>query len=315
MPYSSDVKAEDLSYLGENDVARWLVLGAAGFVGRAAFSELKAHGHRTVGAGRSASRPAKINGDSWHLIDVCDAHNLRTLLRNLRPSILLNAIGHHPMAANSELRDFYVRSTTMILEAVQAEQPSCRVVLMGSAAEYGNSTNAGGSSETDACRPLSDYGRAKCEQFDVACRFAANGLAVSTARLFNLIGSGQGSHRFVGALLEQIRRGGRPVEVHSGNHVRDWIDVRDAARALIMLAESPKPPAVANICTGKGHTVEFVAGIVGRLAGVEVDVKPGEASPDFLWHSVGNTGRINNLGWRHQHELIESLTDQWRVFL
>ena len=160
--------------------------------------------------------------------------------------------------------------------------------------------------------PLSDYGRAKCGQFDVACRFAANGLDVITARLFNPIGHGQGSHRFVGALLERIRHGERPVQVHSGNHVRDWIDVRDAARALVTLAESPESPVVVNLCTGKGHTVEFVANAVGRLAGVEVEVKPGGTSSDVLWHSVGNPGRMFNLGWRPQHGLAESLADLWR---
>jgi len=315
MPYKTDMKAVNRSYLHDHDVARWLVLGAAGFVGRATLTELKTRGRQTAGADRSAPRPATVNGDSWHMIDVCDVHSFRALLRKLRPSILLNAIGHHPVAANSELRDFYVHSTTMLLEAVQAEQPSCRVVLMGSAAEYGNSTDAAGSFETDTSHPLSDYGRAKCEQFDVACRFAAKGLAVSTARLFNPIGPGQGSHRFIGALLERIRRNERPVQVHSGNHVRDWIDVRDVARALLTLAESPEPPSVVNICTGKGHTVEFVANAVGRLAGVEVDVKPGETSPDVLWHSVGNPARMQNLGWRSQHDLAESLADQWQPFL
>jgi GDP-4-dehydro-6-deoxy-D-mannose reductase len=309
-----DVKTVDRSYSHDHDVARWLVLGAAGFVGRATLGELEARGRKVVGAGRSAPPPAAVAGKSWHTTDVFDVHNLRALLRKLQPSIVLNAIGHHPAIPRSELRDFYVRSTTIILEAVQAEQPSCRVVLLGSAAEYGNSTNAS-SSEADAPHPLSDYGCAKCGQFDVACRFAANGLDVIAARLFNPIGRGQGNHQFVGALLERIRRGERPARVRSGNHVRDWIDVRDAARALVTLAESPKPPSVANICTGQGRTVEFVANVVGRLAGVEVEVNPGETSPDVLWHSLGNPGRMFNLGWRPQHSLAESLADQWHSFL
>ena len=309
------MKTVECSYPHDQDGARWLVLGAAGFVGRATLAELKARGRQAAGADRSASPPATVAADSWHAIDVFDVPNFHALLRELQPSVLLNAIGHHPAVANSELRDFYVRSTTIVLEAVQAEQSSCRVVLLGSAAEYGNSTDAASSGETDALHPLSDYGRAKCGQFDVACRFAANGLDVITARLFNPIGHGQGSHRFMGALLERIRRGERPVPVHSGNHVRDWIDVRDAACALVMLAESPKSSSVVNICTGKGHTVEFVASAVERLAGVEVEVKPGETSPDVLWHSVGNPGRMFNLGWRPQHGLAESLADLWRSLL
>jgi GDP-4-dehydro-6-deoxy-D-mannose reductase len=212
--------------------------------------------------------------------------------------------------ANSDLRDFYVRSAEIILEAVQAEQPACRVVLLGSAAEYGNSPEAG-SLETDPSRPLSDYGCAKCAQFETASRFMARGLDVVTARLFNPIGPGQGNRMFVGALLEQIRQGARPVRVHSGGHVRDWIDVRDAARALVTLAASPKPPAVANICTGTGRTVKFVAEAIGRLAGMEIEIEPGGTSADELWRSIGNPGRLFQLGWRPQHELAETLADQW----
>jgi nucleoside-diphosphate-sugar epimerase len=308
------VKTVARSYPHSQGVARWLVLGAAGFVGRATLAELRARGRQAAEAGRSVSPPPGVAGEAWHAIDGFDAHNLRALLRKLQPSILLNAIGHLPAAAKSELQDFYVRSTTTVLAAAQAEQPSCRVVLLGSAAEYGNSTDAG-SSETDPPRPLSDYGRAKCGQFDVACRFAAKGLEVITARLFNPIGRGQGRHQFAGALLEQIRRGERPVRIRSGNHIRDWIDVRDMARALATLAESPEPPAVVNICTGKGRTVGFVARAMGRLAGVEIEIQSGETSPDVLWRSVGNPGRMFNLGWRPQHDLADCLADQWQSFL
>lgn len=309
------MKTVERSYPHDHEVARWLVLGAAGFVGRATLVELKARSRQAAGADRSASSSAPGLVEAWHIIDVFNANHLRALLRKLQPAIVLNAIGHHPATASSELRDFYVRSTTTILEAVQTEQPSCRVILLGSAAEYGNSTDAAGACETSPRHPLSDYGRAKCGQFDVVCRFAANGLAVTTARLFNPIGPGQGGHQFVGALLERIRRGEQPAQVRCGNYVRDWIDVRDAARALIMLAESPKPPSVVNICTGKGHTRGFVAGAVGRLTGVEIEVKPGETSPGVLWHSVGNPGRMVGLGWQPQHGLAESLADQWQSVL
>jgi GDP-4-dehydro-6-deoxy-D-mannose reductase len=288
-----------------------LVLGAAGFVGGAVGAHLTAAGRSVMGIDR-ATPPFGNLPERLHTIDVDDIHSLRALLREMQPSILLNAIGHSPTVANSELTDFYARNTTNVLEAVQAERPSCRVVLLGSAAEYGNSTRA---SETDAQHPLSDYGRAKCGQFEVAGRFAANGLDVITARLFNPIGPGQRRHLFVEALLERIRRGERSPLVHSGNHVRDWIDVRDAARGLVTVAESPKPPTVANICTGDGQTVEFVAGIIAQVTGVETRVKSEVTSPDVLWHSVGNPQRILNLGWRPQYSLSESVAAQWRQHL
>jgi GDP-4-dehydro-6-deoxy-D-mannose reductase len=295
----------------DSAATRWLVLGAAGFIGRATIAELEARGHSIACVDRRAS---SIAAKKIHAIDIFDAPNFHALLRKLQPSILLNAVGHSPVVANSELKDFYARSTEIILETVLAEQPACRVVLLGSAAEYGNSPEAG-SSETDDLRPLSDYGRAKCQQFDVARRFTANGLNVITARLFNPAGPGQRNHFFAQALMERIQRGERSPQVHSANHVRDWIDVRDVANAIVTLAESPKPPAVVNICTGKGQTVEFVARAIGRLAGVEIEFESGKTSPKILWRSVGNPERIFNLGWRPQKNLAESLADQWQLLL
>ena len=91
--------------------------------------------------------------------------------------------------------------------------------------------------------------------------------------------------------------------------------MRDVARALVTLAESPNPPAVANICAGKGRTVEFVAGIIGRVTGAEIKTEPGDTSPNVLWRSVGNPRRMFHLGWRPQHNLAESLADQWQLLL
>ena len=308
------MKISNRSFSRGDDSSHWLVLGSSGFIGHAVFAILKARDCRIFGAGRSAPLPDAAAGKSWHAIDIFDSDNFRALLRKLQPSILLNAIGHSPTAASSELKVFYIQSAEIILEAVKAEQPACRVVLLGSAAEYGNSPEAG-SSETDAPRPLSDYGRAKCEQFEISRRFAAKGLDVITARLFNPVGPSQSSHFFAGALLERIRQGEHSPRVYSANHVRDWIDVRDVARALVTLAESPKPPAVANVCTGKGRTVEFVASLIGRLTGAEIKAEPGEISPNVLWRSIGNPERMFNLGWQPQHNLAESLADQWRLLL
>lgn len=291
--------------------ASWLVLGGAGFVGRALLGELQQCGRGFAGAGRSAVSPPEIGGDDWRQVDVHDVPNLRSVLRALQPSVLLNAIGHPPGATGSSLRDFYVRSVTNILDAVQAEQPACRVVLLGSAAEYGNSP-AAGSAETDALCPVTDYGRAKCEQFALADRFADRGLDVVTARLFNAIGPGQGNRQFVGALCERIRRGESPLRVGCANHVRDWIDVRDVARALTLLAGAVNPPRVVNVCSGTGRTVEEIASLVGRLANISIATRSAAVTPGMLWRSVGQSARLRSLDWQPRYRLTDTLADQWR---
>ena len=282
---------------------RWLVPGGTGFVGRSVIAHLKQISRPVMGTSLSSGSP-------FETLDIFDAEGVRSMLRKWQPTIFLNAVGHPPTLPSADLCHFYNRSTEIVLEAVQKEQPSCRVVLLGSAAEYGNSPDHG-SSETDKLIPLSDYGRAKVAQFETACRFAQDGLDVITARLFNPIGPGQRSHLFAAALFQRIRLGEHPVRIHSGNHTRDWTDVRDVARALVVLAESPRPPDVVNICTGKGRTVEFVANLIGHLTGATMQIEPGNKSAGELRNSVGNPSRLFAPGWRPQCSLVQSLTDQW----
>jgi len=284
---------------------RWLVLGASGFIGRATVAELNAQ-NRTVRAVRHAAPMAGQPG-----VDAFDADGLHRLLRDWPPDVLLNAMGHPAGVAAASLEDFYGRSTARLLTAVQAEAPACRVLLLGSAAEYGNSPAGTGSTENDHPRPLSDYGRAKCVQSSVAARFVAGGLSVVTARLFNPLGPGQGTRQLAGALCDRIQRGERPLRVAGGRHVRDWIDIRDTARALVLLGEVTAPSATVNVCTGQGHTVAWLATELGRRAGVPVVIEPGEVSPDVLWHSLGHPGRLQALGWRPRHSLPESLATLW----
>ncbi len=307
------MKAADRSSSGDNG-ARWLVLGAAGFLGRATIAELVARGRRLVGTDRTP-RPADAAavGAALLPLDALDAESVRIMLRRWQPDVLLNAVGHDP-ATLSDPGEFYADSATTVLEAVLAERPSCRVVLLGSAAEYGNAPDGSRSRESDPLVPLTPYGRAKREQFEVSCRFAAKGLAVTTGRVFNTIGAGQGSHLLVGALLERSRRGESPLRVICANHVRDWIDVRDVATALVALAEAAHPPRVANICTGAGHTVASIATQVARLVGVDVVLEPAEVSPTVLGRSVGDPSRVLGLGWRPRRTLAGSLRDQWAHF-
>ena len=285
--------------------ARWLVLGAAGFIGGAVLAELKSQSRIVLGVGHSAGPAVQAE------VDAFDTEAVQRQLRDWPPEILIQAIGHPAGFPAASLEDFYGRSTARLLTAVQAVAPACRVILLGSAAEYGNSPEGTGSRENDPLRPLSDYGRAKCVQGSVASRFAAAGLSVVTARLFNPIGRGQSGRQLAGALCERIRRGERPLRVTGGCQVRDWIDIRDTARALVRLGEASEVPAVVNVCTGRGHTVAWVATELGRLADVPVLIEPGEISPNELGHSLGDPGRLQRLGWRPRHALAESLADLW----
>ncbi len=243
----------------------WMVLGAGGFIGTAMVDALKERPCRFVAAYRNV--PA-ISGTSFQTGDVNDGNTLRGLLREMQPTVLLNALGHPVGMSESAMPEFYQHTTRNVLDAVRSEVPACRIILLGSAAEYGNSPERG-SCEDDALRPLTTYGQAKVGQFELAHRYVAQGINVITARLFNPVGPGQSARQFVGALMKRIRAGEHPLQVHDANHLRDWIDIRDVASALITLASAPMSPVVANVCTGKRTDGRHGGGQGGSAGGCE----------------------------------------------
>ena len=87
----------------------------------------------------------------------------------------------------------------------------------------------------------------------------ARGLRLAVARVFNLIGPGQSPRFAVPGFARRIaaaERGGDEVELALGNAdaVRDFVDVRDGARALLELSRQ-ELQGTYNLCSGQGATI------------------------------------------------------------
>jgi GDP-4-dehydro-6-deoxy-D-mannose reductase len=281
----------------------WLVIGANGFLGSALLAELAAVGAPAVGA----------RGPGFLPLDLLDPPALERVLRQVRPQRIVNAAGHPPGATDEEMCRLHLKGSRNLLAAVEESGLACRTVLLGSAAEYGNSPESAGSDESDPPRPLSAYGRIKARQSEAGLDARNRGVDVVIVRLFNTTGPGQGAHLLAGALLARLARGERPLRVGQANFVRDWLDVRDAARALVRIGEAAASPQAVNVCSGEGRTVEDLARTLAELAGGQVEPTPAATPAEVLWRSVGRPDRLRALGWRPEIPFAQSLHDQWRA--
>jgi nucleoside-diphosphate-sugar epimerase len=290
------------------ELDRWLVLGAAGFIGRWVTRELDEQGIPWTGVDRQAG-----NENALLHCDVSDIDSLRDLLREVRPAVMINAVGHQPGISESAMVRFYINGTDALLRTVQEVTPTARVLLLGSAAEYGNAPSNGKSREPDPPQPVTAYGRSKARQFTIALKYAQRGLQVCTARVFNVLGPGQGPHLLAGALFERVRAGERPLRVHSCNFVRDWIDVRDVARALRTIGQIARAPLAVNICSGHESTVEILAREIVRLVNGTLDPITTPIAGDDLWRSAGDPSALCALGWQPLRDLHDTLYDQWQA--
>lgn len=131
-----------------------------------------------------------------------------------------------------------------------------RFVGIGSCMEYGS---AGGllSIETPL-RPDSAYADSKAATYLALSHWLPDrGVEFAWCRLFYLYGEGEDPRRLVPYLHSRLAAGER-ADLTSGNQIRDFLDVAEAARKVVDVALG-KVQGPVNICSGVAVTVRQLA--------------------------------------------------------
>ena len=195
-----------------------------------------------------------------------------------------------------------------------------RVLLVSTAAVYGRiDPHESPVLETMMLRPMGPYGVSKAVAEAYAMERHQGGLAeVVIARPFNLIGPGLplglAPSDFL-AEIKRVRRGdGEPV-IRVGNldPRRDFVDVRDAVRAYVLLAENPDTYGRAfNVGSGHPTAIKKLLERMIALSGVDVRVEtdPSRLRDVDVPEMVANLSGIKRVaGWFPRISLDQSLTD------
>ena len=165
-------------------------------------------------------------------------------------------------------------------------------------------------------RPADSYGLSKWLA-TTAGLAARPPLEVMIARIFNPIGPGLSPGQALGKFAAALATPGLdPLVLRVGDLSprRDFIDVRDVARALIALAARGRPGRVYHVGTGRSHQVreglDRLIALSQRSVRVEVDptlvARPGPSD------SRADIRRITaETGWRPEIGWEQSLDDLW----
>lgn len=227
-----------------------LVTGAAGALGRAVAAHAAAS-YRVL----AASRQPVAGGVQ---LDVQDREQFAALLKLHQPDLILHL-------AATFVNDFdtayatNVDATRQLLDTVQLLDQQTgrktRVVLVGSAAEYGVvKPEENPVREDRAVAPVSVYGLSKAWQTQLAGVYAARGVDVVVGRVFNLDGPGLSERLFAGRLQAQIDAvlAGRQDSIELGplGATRDYLHTAKAAEQLLAIAEHGAAGAVYHVASG-----------------------------------------------------------------
>lgn len=299
----------------------WLVTGAAGFLGRHILDALAGReDDRVVGLDRAL--PTAAGGRSsgrveWACADLDDAASYRRLLEGVGPDLVIHAAGRTPPADPRALYQANTLVTYRLLNELWKAGRPVRLVLVGSAAELGPvPTSALPVAESYPCQPTDPYGVSKWLATYAGLQ-SGPPVEVVVGRLFNLVGpglpGGQAFGRFA-RILASWPAGPEPIRLPAGDLTarRDFVDVRDAAQALLALADRGRAGAVYHVGTGESRSIgaglEELVRLSGRTVHVEADPERSNGPSD----SRADAARLRaDTGWAPTISWERSLADLW----
>lgn len=292
-----------------------LVLGAKGFVGRHVCRALADSGIGVTGLGHGQWQGDDLAawGLSHWVEGEIDLPTLESLKLDMFPDVLIHCGGSGAVSFSyaNPLDDFHrsVDSTAAVLEWVRRSgSASSRVVAVSSAAVYGDQGDVD-LTEMATRSPVSPYGFHKlaaeslCDSYS---RFF--GIKVSIVRLFSVFGEGLRKQLLWDALNKFER--GQFQFFGTGNELRDWIHVDDAARLLCAAASAPQ--ADFEVYNG-GNEHADIRDVLSRLAtacGIghvpEFNGQTHTGNPRRLTSNCGHARR--QLGWHPGVSLTDGLS-------
>jgi GDP-4-dehydro-6-deoxy-D-mannose reductase len=292
---------------------RALVTGANGFLGRHVVTLLRSKGAEVVTTGREDAA-VDVAGD------LRDATFASRLVAASAPTHVFHLAGTLGDAPPFEQLDVNVVATCTLLDAIAAGD-DVWLGVASSSAVYGAPAQLP-IREDHPLAPLTPYAASKASQeMAVLTHELATGAPMARARLFNLVGPGQPPSLLLSGIARQVARaeaaGGGDVSVGNVEPRRDFVDVRDAAAALVALADDRASGAF-NVATGASISVRDAVDVLVGLAGcpVRVVVDDDRRRAVEIPDQVGDFGRLTaTTGWVPTVPFLRSAGDllvEWR---
>ncbi len=298
-------------------MSRVLVTGGAGFVGSHVCDELSLLDHEIVvlddlSRGNEAWLP---HGAELRRADIRNRDAVLDAFRDVRPQIVVHLAALHFIPAVDEAprvaEEINVDGTANVVAACYDVRPDV-LVFASTAAVYPNLAEP--ISEQTSLAPLDLYGRTKAagERLvaDLAARTAIRCVA---ARLFNAVGPRETNPHVIPEIIAQLRGGAHELSLGSLEPRRDYIDVRDVAAAIMMLAlGAGEGFAAYNVGTGRGVSVREIVAACERVLVRTVPVRtdPARVRPVDRPSLVADVAAIREaFGWSAQRTFAETLAE------
>jgi GDP-4-dehydro-6-deoxy-D-mannose reductase len=305
-----------------------LVTGGTGSIGVHLLRMLGPEYGRKVAFSHAPPEPWQCLKDVEYLEgDLLNTQKVLDLVREVKPSWVFH-LGSQSNVGVSLKRPVDTLSinllgTQNLLDAVRRIVPQSKVLLLSSSDVYGRGNGQLDlmQSEETPMRPLTPFATSKAAMELLAYQFQQSwGTHIVMARPFNYTGPFQADHFVLPSVASQLVRildyGGEPV-IHTGNLdvSRDFVDVRDLARALILIMSQSSSGEVFNICSGRIRTVRELVETMLDVVGVDVILRR-DPSRERDFEQPLLMGSVDKLmaqtGWKPLIAIEDTVEDVFR---
>lgn len=315
---------------------RWLVTGAAGFIGSNLVEALLALGQDVVGLDnfstgfarnvdevRQRAGTAAAKRFDFIEADINDIDRLRAAMSGCEYVLHQAALGSVPRSIAEPLKSYRanVDGFMQVLEAARA-QSVARVVYASSSSVYGDSAELP-KIESRVGQPLSPYAATKAANELFAATWARSyGCTLIGLRYFNVFGQRQDPNGAYAAVIPRwsaAMLNGKPIQINGdGLTSRDFCYIANVVqanlRAALAPAVAPGSHAVLNVACGARTTLnELFRSIRAELAHYEpavasVEPRFGDFRAGDVRHSLADFSQAGQLiGYKPTHLLADGL--------
>ncbi len=301
-----------------------LVTGGAGFIGSHLVDGLIEEGHHVVIIDNLSTGSRKnLNPKAvFYEEDIRHAEALDRIFADEQVQIVFHEAAQtlvpYSMEHPKEDAELNIMGLINVLDMCRKYRVE-KIIFSSSAAVYGDNLNVP-LKEDQPLMPTSFYGLTKvtAEKY-IQLYHDVFGLSYAILRYSNVYGERQGSHGEGGVVyvFSKALAQGRDLTIFGdGEQSRDFIYVKDVARANIKAMDAAVPSGIYNVSTAIETTINALKEILLYFSRVPVQVSYADARGGDIYRSaLDNTAAKQVLQWKPATKLLQGLQATYSYFV
>jgi dTDP-glucose 4,6-dehydratase len=256
-----------------------------------------------------------------YICDITDKHIFGRIVEYERPDLIIHAAAHTSVDEALTTPSIYIHNNvcgteTVVNTAIKFKVP--KLIYISTDEVYGHLTSEDddGWSETAPLNPRNMYSASKASGEHIVRAYGnCNNFNYNIVRMANNYGPRQTTNKLIPRAIKSITNNEKIKLYGKGQHMRDWLHVRDTYSAISTIMEKGSPGETYNIGAGQEFTSLEVAQLICSAMKKEMQVGFVEdrIAHDFRYSL--NSDKLKKIGWEPKVKFKDGIQDTVESFM